>query len=29
LDGREGFLISKMSFLLVKKQLKYFKKLEK
>lgn len=29
LDGREGFLISKMSFLLVKKQLEYFKKLEK
>jgi len=28
LDGREGFLISKMSFLLVKRQLYYFKQLE-
>lgn len=28
LDGREGFLISKMSFLLVKEQLNYFKQLE-
>lgn len=28
LDGREGFLISKMSFLLVKRQLQYFKQLE-
>lgn len=29
LDGREGYLISKMSALLVKKQLQYYKQLEK